>query len=131
MNDHIIVRDLSHPPEAVWKALVDPKRLHEWAPFDADQGLDTEGTLNLIPVGAPPERLRETQVIRAEEPRLLEYSSAGAHMRWKLDLLDNGGTQLTLVSTGEDHWDISLDALAAYLDGHPYARQDVLRMSTK
>ncbi len=89
MHDHIIVRDLHHPVEAVRKAL-EPKQLREWAPV-----------------------------------------GAGERMRWELKRLDNGGTQLTLIATGAGRWNISVDALAAYLDGKPYPRQDVLRISTK
>ena len=27
----VLVRDLRHPPEKVWKALTDPEQLREWA----------------------------------------------------------------------------------------------------
>ena len=36
----VLVRELSHPPEKVWKALTDPEHLREWAPFDSDRNLD-------------------------------------------------------------------------------------------
>ena len=53
----ILVRELRHPPEKVWKALTDPASLREWAPFDADGSLDTTGnTVNLTVVGAPRRR---------------------------------------------------------------------------
>jgi len=49
----ILVRELRHPPEKVWQALTDPAHLREWAPFDADGGLGTVGTVNLTWVGTP------------------------------------------------------------------------------
>src|SRR3989442_2037612 len=49
----VLVRDLPHPPEKVWKALTDPEHLREWAPFDSDRDLGTVGTAKLSTVGAP------------------------------------------------------------------------------
>ena len=37
----VLVRDLPHNPENVWKALTDPEHLREWAPFDSDRNLGT------------------------------------------------------------------------------------------
>ena len=37
----VLVRELRHPPQKVWKALTDPASLREWAPFDADADLGT------------------------------------------------------------------------------------------
>src|SRR6266571_1252313 len=39
----VLVRELSHPPAKVWKALTDPEHLREWASFDSDRNLDTVG----------------------------------------------------------------------------------------
>src|SRR5437899_12557897 len=39
----ILVRELRHPPDKVWKALTDPASLREWAPFDADRSLASVG----------------------------------------------------------------------------------------
>ena len=50
----VLVRELRHSPENVWKALTDPAQLREWAPFDADGSLGTAGAkLKLTTVGAP------------------------------------------------------------------------------
>src|SRR5213076_3258530 len=49
----VLVRDLPHSPENVWKALTDPEHLREWAPFDSDRNLGTVGTAKLSTVGAP------------------------------------------------------------------------------
>jgi hypothetical protein len=32
----ILVRELRHSPEKVWRALTDPAQLREWAPFEVD-----------------------------------------------------------------------------------------------
>jgi uncharacterized protein YndB with AHSA1/START domain len=37
----VLVRELRHSPEKVWKAITDPAHLREWAPFDADGNLGT------------------------------------------------------------------------------------------
>ena len=49
----ILVRELRHPPEKVWKALTDPEHLREWAPFVVDGSLGQLGTVNLTWVGNP------------------------------------------------------------------------------
>src|SRR5919197_2101025 len=68
----ILVRELRHSPEKVWKALTDPVQLREWAPFVVDGNLDTVGaTVNLTWVGRPVPI--ETRVTRADAPEVLEY----------------------------------------------------------
>src|SRR5580765_6640277 len=46
----VLVRDLSHPPANVWKALTEPEQLREWAPFDSDENLGTVGAAKLTTV---------------------------------------------------------------------------------
>src|SRR5271154_5457292 len=75
----ILVRELRHPPEKVWRALTDQAHLREWAPFDADGNLDKVGTVKLTWVGTG--RPLETTVTRAEAPRVLEYNDT----RWELE----------------------------------------------
>ena len=49
----VLVRELRHSPEKVWRALTDPAHLREWAPFEADGSLGTAGaTVKLTTVGA-------------------------------------------------------------------------------
>src|ERR1043166_2058260 len=83
----VLVRELRHPPEKVWRALTEPAQLREWAPFDVDAGLGAVGTVNLNWVGAP--QAIRTNVTRADAPRLLEYGD----MRWELEE-SGGGTRL-------------------------------------
>jgi len=70
----VLVRDLSHPPAKVWKALTEPEQLREWAPFDSDRSLGSVGTAKLSTVGAPTPLESETQVKRADAPKLLEFN---------------------------------------------------------
>jgi uncharacterized protein YndB with AHSA1/START domain len=70
----VLVRDLSHPPAKVWKAITDPEHLREWAPFDSDTNLGAVGTAKLTTVGAPTPHVTETHVKRAEAPKVLEFS---------------------------------------------------------
>jgi uncharacterized protein YndB with AHSA1/START domain len=120
----ILVRELRHPPEKVWQALIDPAHLREWAPFVADGSLGTVGaTVNLTWLGAPGPIA--TKVTRADAPRLLEYGD----IRWELEASE-GGTRLTLwhsidrrfVSWGAAGWHICFDVLERLLTGEPIGR---------
>jgi len=120
----ILVRQLRQSPDKVWKALVEPAQLREWAPFDVDGALDTPGsTVKLTWVGSP--MPVDTRITRAEAPKLLEYGD----MRWELEP-SGSGTRLTLwssidrryVSWGAAGWHISLDVLDRLLGGNPIGR---------
>ena len=126
----VLVRDLSHPPAKVWKALTDPEELREWAPFDSDQNLGTVGTAKLSTVGAPTTLVSETQVKRAEAPKVLEFSWGGQDIRWELEPRGDRGTRLTLwhnidrryISMGASGWHICFDVLDRFLAGRPMGR---------
>ena len=119
----ILVRELRHAPERVWKALTDPAQLREWAPFEADGNLGAPRMVKLTWVGSP--QALETHVTRAEAPKLLEYGD----MRWELEA-SGGGTRLTLwhsidrrfVAWGAAGWHISFDVLDRLLSGTPIGR---------
>jgi hypothetical protein len=119
----VLVRELRHSPEKVWRALTDPAHLREWAPFDVDGSLGAVGKINLTWVGSPTPR--ETTVTRAEAPKVLEYSD----IRWELEPLGSG-TRLTLwhsidrrfISWGAAGWHICFDVLDALLAGDPMGR---------
>lgn len=126
----VLVRELRHAPERVWRALTDPAELREWAPFDADGSLGrVGGTVKLTTVGAPTPQVSETRVIRADAPRLLEYDWGGGSLRWELEAID-GGTRLTLwhdigrrfISMGAAGWHICLDVLDHLIAGDPIGR---------
>jgi uncharacterized protein YndB with AHSA1/START domain len=119
----ILVRQLHHPPEKVWRALTEPAQLREWAPFDVDSSLGTVGTVNLTWIGTPTPL--ETRVTRAEAPKVLEYGDT----RWELEPWGDG-TRLTLwhnidrrfISWGAAGWHISFDVLERLLAGEPIGR---------
>jgi uncharacterized protein YndB with AHSA1/START domain len=125
----VLVRDLRHPPQAVWEALTDPAQLCEWAPFDADRNLAAVGPVKLSTVGTPAPQVSESTVKRAEAPRLLEHSWGGNELRWELEPL-GAGTRLTLwhqidrrfISWGAAGWHICLEVLDQLLAGEPIGR---------
>ena len=127
----VLVRDLSHPPAKVWQALTDPEHLREWAPFDSDRNLGAVGTTaKLTTVGAPSPHVTETQVKRADAPRVLEYNWGGQDIRWELEPLAGDGTRLTLwhnidrgfISMGAAGWHICFDVMERHLAGRPVGR---------
>jgi uncharacterized protein YndB with AHSA1/START domain len=120
----ILVRDLRHAPEKVWEALIDPAQLREWAPFEADGRLDSEGsTVKLTWAGTG--QVTEARVTRADPPRVLEF----ADLRWQLEP-SGSGTHLTLwhaidrryISWGAAGWHICFDVLERLLGGRPMGR---------
>jgi uncharacterized protein YndB with AHSA1/START domain len=125
----ILVRELRHPPAKVWQALTDPTQLREWAPFDADRNLASVGPVSLWTVGTPTPVISETQVTRAEAPKVLEYQWGGNAIRWQLEPLGSG-TRLTLwhnidrgfISWGAAGWQICFDVLEQLLAGEPIGR---------
>jgi uncharacterized protein YndB with AHSA1/START domain len=125
----ILVRELHHPPEKVWKALTDPASLREWAPFDADGSLGTVGAVKLTTVGAPALHVSETKVTRADPPKVLEYNWGAQDIRWELEAF-GGGTRLRLwhnidrrfISMGAAGWHICFDVLDHLLSGAPIGR---------
>src|SRR5262245_37273998 len=126
----VLVRELRHSPEKVWRAITDPAHLREWAPFEADGNLGTVGTtVNLTTVGAPTPQVSETRVTRAEAPKVLEYNWGGADIRWELEAV-SAGTRLTLwhnidrryISMGAAGWHICFDVMDHHLSGTPIGR---------
>ena len=126
----ILVRELRHSPDKVWRALTDPEHLREWAPFDADGSLGRAGaTVKLTTVGAPTPHVTETKVTRADTFEVLEYKWGGFDIRWQLEAL-GGGTRLTLwtnishrfIAMGAAGWHICFDVLDHLLSGTPIGR---------
>jgi uncharacterized protein YndB with AHSA1/START domain len=126
----VLVRQLRHPPEKVWRALTDPTQLREWAPFDADGNMGIAGsTVKLSTVGTPTPTISGTRIRRADEPNVLEYSWGDGDLRWELEDFD-GGTRLTLwhnidrrfISMGAAGWHVCLDVMDHALSGTPLGR---------
>ena len=123
----VLVKDLRHPREKVWRALTEPAHLREWAPFDASADLSRVGTVSVTWVGAA--AATEARITRVDNEQLLEYTSGGNAMRWELE--DRaGGTRLTLwaiidrpyISMGAAGWHIAFDVLERLLDDAPIGR---------
>jgi uncharacterized protein YndB with AHSA1/START domain len=126
----VLVRELGHPPEKVWRALTDPAQLREWAPFEADGNMGIVGsTVKLTTVGAPTAPISQTSIKWADEPNVLEYRWGDGNLRWELEDF-GGGTRLTLwhnidrryISMGAAGWHICLDVLDRALSGTPVGR---------
>jgi uncharacterized protein YndB with AHSA1/START domain len=120
----ILVRELRHSPDKVWRALTDPVQVREWAPFVVDGDLGTVGNeVKLTWVGNPAPI--DTKVTRAEAPNTLEFGD----IRWELEQV-KGGTRLTLwtnidrrfVAWGAAGWHIAFDVLDRLLSGNPLGR---------
>jgi uncharacterized protein YndB with AHSA1/START domain len=126
----VLVRDVAHPPAKVWTALTDPEHLREWAPFDSDRNLGTVGSAMLSTVGTPKVHVTETQVTRADAPKLLEFNWGKQELRWELEPLAGSGTRLKLwhnidrgfISMGAAGWHISFGVLERFLAGQPIGR---------
>ena len=126
----VLLKELRHPPEKVWRALTEPEHLREWAPFDADGSLGTAGaTVKLATANMPALAPSETIVTRADAPKLLEYTWGGSPMRWQLEPIASG-TRLTLwtsidrrfIAMGAAGWHVCLDVLEHHLAGDPMGR---------
>ncbi len=126
----VLVRELPHSPAKVWKALTDPEQLRQWAPFDADRDLGAVGAAKLTTVGAPALHVTDTQVKRADAPKVLEFNWGGQDIRWQLEPLGASGTRLTLwhhidrryIAMGAAGWHLCLDVLDRHLAGRAIGR---------
>jgi uncharacterized protein YndB with AHSA1/START domain len=123
----IFIRQLSHPPAAVWRALTDPAEIDRWAPFAAARDLGTAGDTTLTVIDRDERVVMPATVLRAEAPRLLEYTWGEDRLRWELEP-DGGGTRLTLRHTLSRRdtdamvaagWHLCFVVLARLLAGDP------------
>jgi uncharacterized protein YndB with AHSA1/START domain len=120
----IFIRDLRHPPEAVWAALTDPDELDRWAPFAASRDLGTTGPATLTMVDGDRRDDLPGEVRRVQPPVLLEYTWGDDLLRWELAKTGDG-TRLTLRHTVADRdvspfaagWHICLDRMELRLGG--------------
>jgi uncharacterized protein YndB with AHSA1/START domain len=126
----VLVRQLRHSPEKVWRALTHPAQLREWAPFDADGNMGmADTTVKLSTAGTRTPMISQTRIKRADAPKVLEYSWGGGDLRWELEDF-GGGTRLTLwhnidrryIAMGAAGWHICFDVLDHDLSGTPLGR---------
>jgi uncharacterized protein YndB with AHSA1/START domain len=111
-------RRLGHPPEKVWRAMVEPERLADWFPGAMTPELRVGGTV-AFDFG------EDGVVTDLEPPRVIAYTWGGDHLRWELHP-DGAGTRLVLLHTFEDRagaasfgagWHTCIVALDLALDG--------------
>jgi uncharacterized protein YndB with AHSA1/START domain len=123
----VFVRDLRHPPDAVWAALTDPGQLREWSPYTADRDLGSVGDATATMIDGDVTEDIAASVTQAERPLLLEYTLGTDVVRWELAATEEG-TRLTLRHTvGEADWlpkaaagwHLCVDVLERLLDGEP------------
>jgi uncharacterized protein YndB with AHSA1/START domain len=123
----VFVRDLRHPPEAVWAALTEPGQVGAWAPYTTDRDLGAVGPATLTMIDGDTAVPMDSEVLRAEPPALLEYRWGGDLLRWELAPTGTG-TRLTLRHTVTDPdtapmvaagWHICLAVADRLLAGHP------------
>src|SRR4051794_17919342 len=123
----IFVRDLRHPPAAVWTALTEPAEIDRWAPFTASGDLATTGETVLTMVDGDQQTDMPATVLRSVPPELLEYTWGADRLRWELEPTATG-TRLVLRHTLKDPgmepmvaagWHLCLVVMEHLLDGHP------------
>lgn len=116
-------RNLSHPPEKVWRALTEPEHLEAWFPTTIEGDRAAEASLRFAhrDVPLPP---FEGEMLAYEPPTLMEFRWGEDTLRLELEP-DGSGTRLTLVDTlGElgkaardgAGWHTCLDQLSYHLD---------------
>ena len=123
----VLTRELRHAPAMVWSALTEPGQLEQWGPFTADRDLGSPGEATLTHIDGDVHQDIPATVIRAERPRLLEYTWGPDLLRWELEPTA-AGTRLTLchqtadpdmVSKVAAGWHLCLVVAERLLDGDP------------
>ena len=117
-------RNYPHPVEAVWQALVEPKRLAEWFPSRIDGERRAGAKLRFVFEGHEGPVLEGSYRV-FEPPRLLEFSWDADILRWELTPTAQGCT-LVFTSTVQQRsnaprdatgWDGCLDNLGRAVAG--------------
>lgn len=127
----IFIRALRHPPEKVWRALIEPSEQLEWLPFVSDRALDAIGPARLrMTDGSDEPNVLDGEVLKSEHARLLHYRWGDDLLTWQL-IPQGTGTLLTLRHTTEtpEHlssfaagWHICIAVAERFIDGRPIGR---------
>jgi len=127
-------RRLPHPPEKVWRALIEPEHLGAWFPTDIE-GERAAGATLRFPFREGEGETIEGEMLTYDPPAALEFSW-GDEEKLRFDLEPDGdGTVLTFVNTFDRvgkaardgaGWHACLDLLGYHLDGEqpPWAPGD-------
>ena len=124
-------RHLNHPPERVWRALLEPDDLKAWFPTTIEGEQRAGAPLTFTFHGGEADPV-EGEMLAYDPPRLLEFSwGEGDTMRFELEP-DGEGTTLTLINRFAERgkaardaagWHACLEALRARLDGDAPAEE--------
>ena len=116
-------RSLKHPPEKVWRAMIEPDRLADWFPGKVTLDLRAGGSLEFEDEDGNAEGTGT--ITDLDPPRLIAYTWGTDHLRWELHP-DGDGTRLVLLHTFDDRaaaasygagWHTCVVALDLALDG--------------
>jgi uncharacterized protein YndB with AHSA1/START domain len=110
-DKHVLVleRRFTHPPEKVWRALVEPEHLGQWFPATMEMELAVGAKITFR--FGPDDDPMYGEITDFDPPRTFGYSWESEHLRW--DLAPEGdGCKLTLTQTFDDR-----PAAASYAAG--------------
>jgi uncharacterized protein YndB with AHSA1/START domain len=122
-------RTLAHPPELVWRAVSEPEHLAAWFPTTIEGERHAGAPLRFSLPGGQAAPF-EGEMLAYEPPSLIEIQWGPDVVRIELRAAD-GGTELTLLDTLEEHgkgardaagWHTCLEALGRHLEGAQDAR---------
>ncbi len=119
-------RRIAHPVAAVWTAITDKQELMQWFPSTVGGELRRGERLTFEFVDHPDVPDMDGEVTDVEEPRLLAFYWGEDHLRFELEPVDGGETDLRLtVLLGTEAkaardgagWTVCIARLEAALDG--------------
>ncbi|PXY28530.1 SRPBCC domain-containing protein [Prauserella flavalba] len=126
-------RHVRHAPEKVWAAITEPEHLRSWFPavveFDLRPGARLRFGVTAEQVrryGMDPGHVTEGEVLRADPPRLLEFTWGEETLRWELSPDGDGGCHVVFTNVVGDRdtlapagagWHAGLEVMVAQLDG--------------
>jgi uncharacterized protein YndB with AHSA1/START domain len=121
-------RRLSHPVEAVWRAVTDPAELAHWFPATVEVELRKGGAMRFefTDYEIPPSTGRVTEY---DPPRLFEFDWDGTLLRFELEPADGGAAcvlrfthflnEREAAARDMAGWHVCLEMLRRHLDGAP------------
>ncbi|MBV8943780.1 MAG: SRPBCC family protein [Solirubrobacterales bacterium] len=132
-------RRLSHPVEAVWRAITDPGELEHWFPSKVEVGELRAGaemtfTFESMPLEGAPTTMTG-RVTEFDPPRRFSFSWGGDHLRFELEpgRGSEEGCLLRLTVLLDQHekaardaagWHVCLDRLEGSMAGRETANED-------
>lgn len=121
-------REFRHPPEKLWKALVEPSELQGWFPCQIEGERKVGATIRFVFEGED-ESSGEGTITEFDPPHRFAYNWGRELLRWELKPIA-GGTKLLFTSHLDPEyptdgtaagWHVCLDLLEAQVDGEVVA----------